>query len=279
MSFKFRPFKPPPQLAGLVRQSFFAEGRIPYRTDKILPNGVVPLVFTLKNAHRVGKSEDETQNDEFSYSWLSGLQTTPHYHTPLDGTHVLGILFEPPGLYCLFGTDMRHLRDRTVDGLEILPDDFFEFAETIALRAHEPAAHDELFHWLRARKLYHEDDWLIRFCREILVERGAVDLEGWYLASGHSARHAVNLFRRGTGVTPKVLCRIHRLIALLEAVDPTEDVNWTELAHEYGFFDQAHFNHEFRRLSGLFPSEYLSMRRRDLPELGKGDSVSFAPQR
>ena len=66
---------------------------------------------------------------------------------------------------------------------------------------------------------------------------------------------------------------------LLEELDPASNVNWTELAHRFGFYDQAHFNHEFRKLSGLFPSEYLEMRRRDLPELGKGESVAFAPQR
>ena len=66
---------------------------------------------------------------------------------------------------------------------------------------------------------------------------------------------------------------------MLEEVDPASDVNWTRLAHAFEFFDQAHFNREFRKFSGLHPNQYLGQRRRDLPTLGKGESVSFAPQR
>lgn len=100
-----------------------------------------------------------------------------------------------------------------------------------------------------------------------------------YVRHGVSSRHATGAFKGAVGVTPKRLCRIHRLLALLEAIDPSRSVNWTQLAHRFGFYDQAHFNHEFRQLAGLYPSEYLDRRRQDLPELGRGESVVFVPGR
>ena len=279
MSFVFKPFHPPSNLGGLVRQSFLAQGRITYRTDKILPNGLISLLFTLGNPHRVGKDASEDRNREFGHSWLSGLQTTPLYHTPVDGTHVLGVLFEPPGFNELFDVDMVDLQDKTVDSRDVLPENFIRFVSSLYERADDFTAHEALFEWLAAQERRGTAQWVFDFHGEVAARRGNVILDHWYEASGHSSRHAINLFRRATGVTPKVLCRIHRLLALLEAIEPAEDVQWTALAHEYGFFDQSHFNHEFRKLSGLHPGEYLAQRRRDLPDLGQGESVSFAPQR
>jgi AraC-like DNA-binding protein len=37
-------------------------------------------------------------------------------------------------------------------------------------------------------------------------------------------------------------------------------MNWTAVAHECGFHDQAHFNREFKRFTGVTPSEFLARR-------------------
>lgn len=79
-------------------------------------------------------------------------------------------------------------------------------------------------------------------------------------------------------MTPRHASRIRRLLALLEAVDPSASDQWTSLAHEAGFFDQAHFNHEFRKLTGLSPTQYLESRRRAWPGATKGEHVSFTPE-
>jgi AraC-like DNA-binding protein len=40
--------------------------------------------------------------------------------------------------------------------------------------------------------------------------------------------------------------------------------DWSRIAAECGYYDQPHLVHEFRRLSGLTPNEYLASR---LPNL------------
>ena len=115
MEFEFKPFPPPAALAPILRLSFFAQRRIAYRSDKILPNGLAVAVFNLGKPHRLGKSETVEDNPSFAHSWLHGVQTTPIFNTPEGETHVLGLLFEPIGFHALFGVDMRPLADRTVD--------------------------------------------------------------------------------------------------------------------------------------------------------------------
>lgn len=279
MDFQFDSFDPPRELSRCLRSSFFAKGRIRYRTDKILPTGLIPALFNLGRPHRVGKSPDPDENAVFSHSWVDGFQSTPTYHTPTEGTHVLGLLFEPIGFHALFGADMVAYKDRTVDARELMPADFIATMESVLRDAESADTHQFIHDRLLAVEQADLPHWLWDFYASVVTEKGSVDIEKLYEMSGHSARHAIAVFKRAVGVSPKVLCRIHRLLALLEEIDPSDDVNWTELAHRFSFYDQAHFNHEFRKLSGLYPSEYLSQRRRDLPELEKGESVAFTPQR
>ena len=279
MGFRFETFTPPQALRRLVKYSFFAQGRIGYHTDKILPTGLVALLFTIGNAHRSGKSPDPQRNPRFTHSWIEGLQTTPNYHTPIDGTHVLGILFQPPGFRALFDVDMISLRDQIVDARTMLPSDFISLVESRLPLADKSESHDEIFDALLDREQVVVADWLWNFYAAVVSGQGNVRMDGYYEKSGYSVRHAARQFKHAVGVTPKVLSRVLRLLALLEAVDPSQHTNWTQLAHTFGFFDQAHFNHEFRKLTGLFPTEYLEQRHRDLPGLQPGESVAFVPNR
>jgi len=279
MDFQFIPFEPPEVLGRFLRRSFFARGRIPYRSDKILPNGLAVAIFNLGQPHRLGKSAAPEDNPAFAHSWLHGLQTTPLFNTPGGETHVLGLLFEPIGFHALFGSDMRALTEQTLDAREVLPPDFLEQVEAALGSADDERGHAALHDALATRRPAALPTWLWDLYEAIKSERGQLKLSEAYAASGRSARHVNARFKIATGVSPKVLCRIYRLQALLEEIEPTEPVNWTALAHRFAFYDQAHFNREFRAFSGLHPTQYLDQRRRDLPNLGKGESVSFAPQR
>jgi AraC-like DNA-binding protein len=35
-------------------------------------------------------------------------------------------------------------------------------------------------------------------------------------------------------------------------------IDWAEIALNCGYYDQAHFNHDFRAFSGINPSTYLA---------------------
>ena len=50
------------------------------------------------------------------------------------------------------------------------------------------------------------------------------------------------------------------------AINPAEPIDWSEVAGGGGYFDQAHFGHEFRAFTGLTPTRYLEVRRRFLRE-------------
>jgi AraC-like DNA-binding protein len=77
---------------------------------------------------------------------------------------------------------------------------------------------------------------------------------------GLSARRFIELFRNQVGLAPKVFCRIRRFQKVLRTVEKQGDVDWTAVALSCGYFDQAHFIHDFRAFSGINPSTYLRQR-------------------
>ena len=78
---------------------------------------------------------------------------------------------------------------------------------------------------------------------------------------GVSNRHLIRLFREVVGLPPKTLARIQRFHAALRRL-PTAPARAT-LALDLGYADQAHFNHEFLRLAGVTPTEFLACRGAD----------------
>lgn len=77
---------------------------------------------------------------------------------------------------------------------------------------------------------------------------------------GFSARHFNKIFRDRVGLTPKLFCRIRRLQQVLDLVSSKDQVDWTDIAIACGYFDQAHFIHDFRMFANCTPTEYLAQR-------------------
>jgi AraC-type DNA-binding domain-containing proteins len=89
---------------------------------------------------------------------------------------------------------------------------------------------------------------------------GALSVGHVVRRTGVSHRRLVELFWNEVGLSPKRYCRVRRFNDVLRRIEPLGDVDWTDVAHVCGYFDQAHFNHDFRAFAGLNPSEYLRHR-------------------
>nr|WP_281386648.1 AraC family transcriptional regulator [Jiangella mangrovi] len=78
---------------------------------------------------------------------------------------------------------------------------------------------------------------------------------------GVSHGHLDREFTEVVGLSPRVLARILRLRVLLARLDVYAPVPWPALAAELGWFDQSHFIRDFKRHTGVTPSEYVAAQR------------------
>jgi AraC-like DNA-binding protein len=59
-------------------------------------------------------------------------------------------------------------------------------------------------------------------------------------------------------MSPKQLSRVVRLQATLKMLEQNKFSTLTSLAHENGYYDQAHFIKDFKEFTGMSPKSFFS---------------------
>lgn len=224
---------------------------MPSMTERLLPMGTVELVVDLSN---VGNS---IVSGPHSRSFTIERQ----YEHELVGVH-----FRPGGAFPFIGTPLDELCNvnanlRDVCGRRAL--------DQLVSGVHRSAAPDEklrvLESWLSqiaARPLQHHA--AVEYAVGAFAGRAAVPSSARIAAEVNiSQRRFIQLFRAQIGLPPKLFCRIRRFQAVIHATQELDVVNWSDIAETNGYYDQSHFNHEFREFGGLSPTEYLRDRVRE----------------
>jgi len=176
---------------------------------------------------------------------------------------LLGVHFKPGGAFPFLRMPAGDLHNRYVD----LDDLWGERdAALIAAQLHEAPTSLAKFALL--------EDWLLRVAARPLARHPAATFALAELhrdssvrssaevarTLGISQRRFIQLFRDEVGLTPKLYSRIERFQLVLRRVERVDDVDWIDVATSCGYFDQAHFIHDFREFTGLRPSDYLGLR-------------------
>jgi AraC-like DNA-binding protein len=80
---------------------------------------------------------------------------------------------------------------------------------------------------------------------------------------GLSPRRFIEVFTADVGLTPKVFSRVLRFQRVLALIRRNRQIDWADVAVAGGYYDQAHFIHDFRAFSGMKPTAYLHADVRD----------------
>ena len=75
---------------------------------------------------------------------------------------------------------------------------------------------------------------------------------------GLSQRRFIQLFQEQIGLTPKAFYRVRQFQRILQRVHGVQEIDWSQIALECGYYDQAHFIHDFREFSGMTPTRYVA---------------------
>lgn len=162
----------------------------------------------------------------------------------------------------LFGIPMHLLANRAVDLDDLLGPEAGRLAE----RLYELPTWQERFALvdvLSTRRLSDAQPapaalgWAWRRLCERSGRLRIADLAG---EIGYSRQQLHTAFRNEIGLAPKTMARILRFqhaVALIEASDRSD---FSAIALDCGYYDQAHFNRDFLELVGTAPSDYLTRR-------------------
>jgi AraC-like DNA-binding protein len=198
-------------------------------------------------------------------SFVAGLSDAPVLIEHAGIQHGVEINLTPLGARRLLGVPMHELTNRVVE----LGDVLGPGADLLVERLDEAPGWAERFELLDAalarrlagaRPPKPEVAWAWGRLR---ATDGAHPVTALADELGWSRRRLGDAFRDQIGLPPKLLARLlrfDRVVARLRDEDPDR---WADVAHDAGFYDQAHFNHEFRAFAGVTPSAFLASRLPD----------------
>jgi AraC-like DNA-binding protein len=243
--FEYVPRRVGGELGRFVELVWFARGRIAGVRERIAPTGSTVAAVVLGDPIRqtpVGEGTALVADTGF----LIGPHDRPIVNEPLGETYCVGIVTTPVGCRPTLGLAPAPLRGRVVDLLEAWPKAAGLRGELMTCRT--PAAA------------------LVCAVTDIARRLG--------VSHGHLDRQ----FTEQVGLSPRTLSRILRMRRLLEAIDVHGSVGWADRAAELGWSDQAHLIRDFKRHTGVTPSQYLAAQRSTYDRTEASTSAGFVPE-
>lgn len=258
---KFYSYIPAVPLSDFVALFWLYEGYVqPHARERVLPDGSVELVVRLAESEsRVCEGEPGSDRT-FRNGVLAGARSEFLVIDTASQAAVVGVHFKPGGAFPflpmpaselhnavvalddLWGATAAELRERLL-AAPTAAAKFRILEETLRRQARRPLA--------RHRAVAYALDELQR-------KRHARSISDVTDATGLSARRFIQVFSDEVGLTPKLFCRVRRFQQVLELIHRADEIDWADAALSCGYFDQAHFIHDFQAFSGINPTTYLA---------------------
>lgn len=227
-------------------------------TDEVFyPSGYIDFVMNISGGNAatiINGYAKKTPDVE-----LLGHLTLPTRLNAAKGTCVLIARLFPYACSLFFPAPIADFTNYATDLYEVFSDEIRNFYDK-AMCCHSIMDRvKELDKFLVQRLRKNEDKFrktlmMADICRTMFEE--GEKFEGLDLSQkfGFSERYVQKLFRENVGLSPASLFSVTRFNKAL-AMILTSDLSLTSIAYDCGYYDQAHFIKEFKKFTGIKPTQ------------------------
>lgn len=218
---------------------------------------VVPIVISFGAPYAIALGRAPRRGDDYR-SFTAGLHPG---HVVIDSTGeaaCIQIDFTPLGAYRFFGLPMREMSSRMV-ALDDLGDARIgELQRRLEDIEDWPARLDLAEAFVADRMLRGPavSAGVASAYREMALCHGDVRVARLAERLDWSRKHLSQRFQEEIGMPPKALARMLRFNRLLDLAGRTDRPDWSGLAAECGYADQAHMTREFGEFAGVSPTRW-----------------------
>ena len=257
-----RIYKPPAPLAQFIKCFWYWQGAPQtHAKEQLMPNGEPAIIVNLRDEPiRIYDPHNLSEGKSFGLAVLSGARSTPFVIDTAQEDRVFGIEFQPGGSFPFFRIPSSEFADGDVS-LEYLWRDATNELRERLLEAPDVDSMFVLTQRFLMRQVVRPFELhpgvafaLHRFCSRSPHISVASVLD----CIGLSHRRFVQLFHNQVGLTPKSFSRVQRFQRVLRMVHRAHEIDWSGVALDCGYYDQAHFIHDFQEFSGLTPTIYAA---------------------
>ena len=218
---------------------------------RVLPDTCVEL-FVNYTSTPVAIIGDEL----YKHSIISFRMSRPMDVQMRKGTGCLAICFYPGMAYKFFQVPMHTLTDTTAPLSDIWNNLAEEIEDKLACACNNETRVCIVQNYLLEQLASAKNDFQIDYClQQAQLSGGLVSVSKLTNDAGISQRHLSRKFQQYIGLSPKEYLRVYRFIQSLRYIKKYPVLSLTEIAYKSGYYDQAHFNRDYKAYTGYAPGE------------------------
>lgn len=229
----------------------------PHERERVFPDGCIELIFNYGDLMRKFENgSEQIQERHFIHGQLKKF-------IELESTGKVGIFsvrFHPAGLQPFIDFDVSGLTEKTMTVSQIWGDEGSRFEQQMlaAKNTLERIAVTEQFLLRRLSQSKKNDNLITKCVDTIIAADGLQNIDSLFHEFYVGKRQLERKFLSTVGLSQKLFARIVRFNNALQLIENKDFRTFTTVAHEGGFYDQAHFIRDFKEFTGLNPKQYFS---------------------
>lgn len=255
---KYYQIKPSKTLSAYVK--YFWIGEAAASTENCFTHFSIATSAPKLIFHYKGQFSEIAANGQLTRSFTSGIQGQSKTHARFispENVGILGVEFFPYAVPVLFSMPASALTNQFIDITSFCGSKGNELEE----RIFSASTNQERLHmaagFLESLVKRPVNPHIVNAVQSIDKLKGLVDMDTLLKNVPLSQRQFERLFKEITGFSPKLYTRIARFETAVN--DFRRKASFAEIALDAGYFDQAHFNHDFMEFTGLKPNAYLKV--------------------
>lgn len=222
--------------------------------NRILPDTNLTLAFRYK-----GKVSTLEENGSrlLPMALISGLRKSPRLINYAPGSGNVLVVFKETGATAFFGEPLHELFEESAALDELIPPSILAVIEEALAAATSNKARVAAIEQFLLAKLYRRtpDQLVAHALEKIYAQNGDIKIKELANALFISQDAFEKRFRKAVGTPPKQFCFIVRMKAI--AAQRNQNRSFTQIAINAGYFDQPHFNKDFKLFTGQTPKEFF----------------------
>lgn len=242
-----------PALTEVVRDIVEVKGRSPVVRRRLFPRNTPEILVNLGDPLYAEELEGR-----FTRCMIQGSKAEPVDVVHSPRRHFLSIRFRPNGFYKLWGIPQGDFTNRYYQEGTLL-----EGVEELRNHLQECESQRGRFSlvgtWARREMdaiTQGEDPLLSDVLISKLQRQPSLSVRELTRLTGFTRKHLGARFKEEAGMTVKRYQGIQRFYRLMKDLESGERSSWARLACRHGYYDQSHFIREFKRYTGLTPTDY-----------------------
>jgi AraC-like DNA-binding protein len=225
--------------------------------ERVYPNGTVNLVFHYGSPSKFKKKNSSEYIE--SNLVICGQQST-YYDLSLSGkTNMIFIVFKPHGIKSFFDFPISELLNENLSLQDLTKNESVDLEDKLFNSKNNKQRIICLENYLIKRMILNKDFERIEHAIRIIDNsKGQIKTQNLAQEVCLGIKQFERIFSTHVGLNPKKIMSIVRFQNVIQMKKKYQNINMSQLAFENGYYDQSHFIHDFKNLTGLTPRVFFN---------------------